>query len=235
MALRSISIIIPVYNEEKTIAEVIRTVQKANTGRLKKQIIVIDDGSTDKTAAAVKKLRGITFIRHRKNAGKGAAVRSGFLQATGDIVLIQDADMEYTPTEYPKLLKPFFENKADVVYGSRFVGSGSHRVIYFTHHAANKFLTLYSDILTNLNLTDMECGYKLFSRKVVDSIKKKLVSNRFGIEPELTARISKIRGVRIFEVGITYQGRTYDEGKKIGFIDGVKAILEITWFNLFSN
>lgn len=234
MALRSISIIIPVYNEQDTIIDVIKKVQKANTLRLKKEIIVVDDGSTDLTYKRIQKIPTIVKIRHAKNAGKGAAVRSALLRAKGDVILIQDGDLEYSPSEYPKLLKPFFESAADVVYGSRFVGSESHRVIYFTHHVANKFLTLYSDLLTNLNLTDMECGYKLFSKSVVNQIKKKLVSNRFGIEPELTARISKIKGIRIFEVGITYQGRTYEEGKKIGFIDGVKALIEITRFNLFT-
>ncbi len=234
MKLRTISIIIPVFNEESTILTIISRVKKANTLRLKKEIIVIDDASTDHTVQKVKQLKDIKLIRHRSNLGKGAAVKTGLLRSTGDIVVIQDADLEYLPEEYPKLLQPFFSSQADVVYGSRFVGSESHRVIYFTHHVANKLLTWYSDIWTNLNLTDMECGYKLFSRPVVDYLKRRVVSKRFGIEPEITARISKIVGVRIFEVGISYQGRTYEEGKKIGVIDGLKAIIEITYFNLFS-
>lgn len=234
MTRRTLSIVIPVYNEAATISEIIAKVRKADTKKLHKEIIVVDDASTDGTLKTLKRMKDIVCVRHKRNRGKGAAVRTGFLRARGDIVLIQDADLEYLPQEYPKLLRPFFENGADVVYGSRFVGSESHRVIYFTHHVANKILTWYSDVLTNLNLTDMECGHKLFSRDVIDQIKDKLVSKRFGIEPEITARIAKIKGIRIYEVGISYQGRTYEEGKKIGVIDGLKAIFEITYFNLFT-
>lgn len=232
--LQSISIIIPVYNEAATIASLIASVRKANTLRLKKEIIVIDDGSTDTTVRIVRRFPKVTLIKHRKNQGKGAAIRTGMRKATGDIVLIQDADLEYSPSDYPHLLQPFFAFQADVVYGSRFRGSEARRVIYFSHHIANLFLTFYSNVLTNINLTDMECGYKVFSRFVAQKIERKLVSNRFGIEPELTARIAKIKGVRFYEVGIGYQGRTYEEGKKIGLWDGIKALYEITRFNLFT-
>lgn len=233
-ALKTISIVMPVYNEEKTLPIIIDAVKKSDTRGLKKEIIVVDDGSTDRTAAVASTLKGIRFINQKKNRGKGAAIRTGFLSATGDIVLIQDSDLEYSPVDYPKLIDPFFTFHADVVYGSRFKGSDATRVIYFTHFLANHFLTFYSNLWTNINLTDMECGYKAFRRWVVDAIKHRLVSNRFGIEPELTARVAHLPSVKFYEVGIHYQGRTYEEGKKIGVVDGIKALLQITWFNLTS-
>lgn len=232
--IRTISILIPVFNEEKTIADIIDRVKNANTLGLRKEIIVINDGSTDDTVKIIKKINEIVSITHRENGGKGSALRAGFLKSTGDIVLIQDADFEYSPDDYPHLIEPFLVSQADAVFGSRFRGSESRRVFYFSHHFANQILTFLSDILTNINLTDMECGFKAFNRPVVDSIKKKLVSNRFGIEPELVARVAKIPNIRIFEIGVHYQGRTYAEGKKIGFMDGIKAIIEIIRFNVFS-
>lgn len=234
MPLSTVSIVIPVYNEQQTIKTLIARVKKANARGLRKQIIVIDDASSDHTYRILKRLKGIQIFRHRYNRGKGAAIRTGLKKATGDIILIQDADLEYSPSDYPKLLTPFFTLGADVVYGSRFRGGEATRVIYFSHYVANHILTLYSNIWTNINLTDMECGYKVFRKTTVDQIRHRLVSNRFGIEPELTARIAKIDGIKIFEVGISYQGRTYQEGKKIGLIDGVKALIQITWFNLWN-
>lgn len=232
--LRVISILIPVFNEKNTILAIIQQVKRARTLGLKKEIIVIDDGSTDKTHLLLTKVTGIVVIRNRKNHGKGHALRQGFARATGDIILIQDADNEYSPADYPKLLEPFFVYGADVVYGTRFRGGEARRVIYFSHHVANQILTWYSNVLTNYNLTDMECGYKVFRKSVIKDIYPSLVSNRFGIEPEITARIAKHKNVRLYEVGITYQGRTYAEGKKIGVIDGLKAIFQITFYNLFA-
>lgn len=233
--LTSISIIIPVYNEADTIADIISQVKKSDTLGLKKEILVINDASTDTTAKTLQKIPGIRVITHDMNQGKGAAIKTGFLEASGDIILIQDADLEYSPADYPKLLGPFFKYNADVVYGTRFRGGAARRVIYFTHQFANQILTFYSNLLTNLNLTDMECGYKLFRHEVLQDIAAKLSSKRFGIEPELTARIAKSKGLRLYEVSVTYQGRTYEEGKKIGFPDFLKALYEITFFNLFSD
>lgn len=232
--LQKLSIIIPVYNEQDTIAETILRVKKSNSLKLSKEIIVVDDASSDKTAKVLKKISGIKIYTHDENRGKGASLKTGFLKAKGDIVLIQDADSEYSPADYPKLLEPFFIFNADVVYGSRFRGSDARRVIYFTHHVANQLLTFYSNMLTNFNLTDMECGYKVFKKSVVKVIVPKLMSNRFGIEPEITARIAKIKELKLYEVGISYQGRTYQEGKKIGVIDGLKALFQITFYNLFT-
>ncbi len=230
---QTISIVIPVFNEEQTIDILIESVRNADTLGLRKEIIVVDDASTDGTKAVLQKIKNIKLFSHEKNKGKGAALRTGFAKATGDIILIQDADTEYSPADFPKMIEPFLLFKADVVYGTRFRGSDARRVIYFTHQCANHILTFYSNLLTNLNLTDMECGYKAFSKATIDVLVPKLTSNRFGIEPELTARIAKIKGIKIYEVGISYQGRTYEEGKKIGAIDGIKALAQITFFNLF--
>lgn len=233
--LKTISILIPVFNEESTVEQIIAAVKKSDTRDLKKEIIVIDDASTDKTSKILNKIPGIKVISQKHNQGKGAAIKAGLVSAKGDLILIQDADLEYSPSDYPKLLDPFFRFEADVVYGTRFRGGAARRVIYFTHQFANQLLTLYSNVLTNLNLTDMECGYKVFRRTVTDTFASKLKSDRFGIEPELTARISKIPALRLYEVSVTYQGRTYEEGKKIGFKDGIRAIYEITHFNIFED
>jgi glycosyltransferase involved in cell wall biosynthesis len=233
-SLSTVSIVIPVYNEEKTIATLINSVKKSDSLKLKKEIVVVNDCSTDNTLKVLKEISGIKVYSHEVNQGKGAALRTAFSKCTGDLVLIQDADFEYSPDDYPKLLDPFMRYGADALYGSRFRGSEARRIIYFTHHVANQLLTFYSNVLTNLNLTDMECGYKVFRKETLDQFASKLTSNRFGIEPELTARLAKIKGLKFFEVGITYQGRTYEEGKKIGFMDGIKALYEITYFNLFT-
>ena len=231
--MKKLSIIIPVYNEKETILEILKRVENVDLF-LEKEIIIIDDCSFDGTKEILKRLEGqYKILYHSKNQGKGSAIKQGFLKATGDIIIIQDADLEYDPNDYWKIIRPILENKADVVYGSRLLSSDYHRVLYFWHSIGNRFLTLFSNALTDLNLTDMETGYKSFRKEVIDSFKHKLQSNRFGIEPEMTAKIAKGKW-RIYEVGISYSGRTYEEGKKINWKDGIAAIWHIIKFNLFS-
>jgi glycosyltransferase involved in cell wall biosynthesis len=217
-----LSVVIPCYNERATIAELLAAVRASPVPDL--QIIVVDDGSTDGTRELLQdELRDAAnvILLHESNLGKGAALRTGFAAATGDLVVIQDADREYNPDEYPKLMAPFLDNsRADVVYGSRFAGGQAHRVVYFWHMVGNRFLTLLSNMLTNLNLSDMETGFKMFRREVVQAVD--LRESRFGFEPEITAKLAR-RGCVFYEVGISYHGRTYAEGKKIGWKDGVRA------------
>jgi glycosyltransferase involved in cell wall biosynthesis len=218
-----LSVVIPVYNEINTILDIIARVRGTP---LAKEIIVVDDGSTDGTRTVLQNLPAsddLKIILQANNKGKGAALRAGFAEVSGDIVVIQDADLEYDPAEYPVLIQPILANKADVVFGSRFL-SGPHRVLFFWHYAGNRLLTLLSNILTNLNLTDMEVGYKVFRADLLKKIT--LRENRFGFEPEFTAKVSKIR-CRIYEVPISYSGRDYSEGKKIGWKDGIAAIFFI--------
>ena len=223
----------PVFNEKNTILKILAKVEAASARGLEKEIIIVDDFSSDGTRELLKSLESKhKIIYHQKNQGKGAAFKSGFQRASGDVIVIQDADLEYDPADYEALLEPIHEGWADVVYGCRFRGD-KQRVLYFHHYLGNRFLTLLSNLFTNLNLNDMETGYKVFRREVADSFKSKLKSKRFGIEPELTARVAKGRW-RVYEVPINYYGRTYEEGKKIGWRDGVKAVFGIIWFNLFS-
>jgi glycosyltransferase involved in cell wall biosynthesis len=228
-----LSIVIPVYNEVKTLQEVVRRVRSVDLP-LSREIILVDDASHDGSRAIVESLAGdgVRVFFHAVNQGKGAALRTGFKEAQGDIVLIQDADLEYDPSEYPKLLTPILADKADVVYGSRFIGSEAHRVLYFWHMVGNRFLTLLSNMLTNLNLTDMETCYKVFRRQVLAGIV--IREDRFGFEPEITAKVAR-QGVRIYEVGISYSGRTYQEGKKIGWRDGMRALYCIVRYRFFAD
>jgi glycosyltransferase involved in cell wall biosynthesis len=229
-----VSIIIPVYNEIKTIRQILAAIKAVDLGGLEKEIIIVDDCSTDGTKEALKELAdSYRVFFFEKNQGKGAALRKGFSLASGDFIIMQDADLEYDPKEYPLLLGPLLEGKADVVFGSRFMGDRPHRVLFFWHSVANKILTLFSNMLTDLSLTDMETGYKAFTREAINKILPHLHANRFNIEPEITARVAQQK-LRLFEVGISYYGRTYAEGKKIGAKDAFGAIWSIVKFNLFS-
>ena len=225
-----LSVVIPVYNEVSTIEELVYRVQGIP---IDKQIVLVDDASADGTwdkLAALEVDDSVVVLRHERNRGKGAALRTGFAAATGDIVLVQDADLEYDPREYPRLIQPILDGKADVVYGSRFVGGESHRVLYFWHSVGNRALTMLSNICSNLNLTDMETCYKVFRREILQGLE--IEENRFGFEPEITAKVSKIRNIRIYEVGISYDGRTYNEGKKISWRDGLSALRCIIKYNI---
>jgi glycosyltransferase involved in cell wall biosynthesis len=227
-----LTIVIPCFNELGTITTVVEAVKKSPVKD--KEIIVVDDCSTDGTRDLLQTLvepQVDKIIYHKKNRGKGAALRTGFAAATGDIVIVQDADLEYDPQEYPRVIGPILDGKADVVYGSRFMGGFPHRVVYYWHMVGNQVLTMLSNMFTNINLTDMETCYKAFRREVIQSIQ--IEENRFGFEPEITAKVAKM-GCRIYEVGISYYGRTYSEGKKIGWKDGFRAIYCIVKYNLFA-
>jgi glycosyltransferase involved in cell wall biosynthesis len=230
MAWMKLSVVIPCYNEADTIEKIIDAVLSAPYPD--KEIIVVDDCSTDGTREILKKkieAKVSRIVYQSSNQGKGAALRQGVQAATGDVIIIQDADLEYDPAEYPKILQPIIDNKADVVFGSRFMGAEAHRVVYFWHRVGNGLITLISNMLTNLNLTDVETCYKAFKREIIQSIT--IEENRFGFEPEITAKIAKTK-CRIYEVGISYYGRTYDEGKKINWKDGIRALYCIFKYNL---
>ena len=225
-----LSVVMPVYNEAATIQKIVETVLAQP---IVAELIVVDDGSNDRTADVLTGLQSsnarLVVQRHERNRGKGAAVRTGFEKANSSVVVIQDADLEYDPSEYPKLLQPILDGRADVVFGSRFVGSEAHRVLYFWHFVGNRFLTLLSNVLTNLNLSDMETGFKAFKRDVIQKIEIK--EDRFGIEPEMTAKVARL-GVPVYEVAISYSGRTYAQGKKVTWRDGVSALRCILQYNL---
>ena len=239
LIINKISIIVPAFNEESTITIIAdKLLNLYLVNNIKKEIIIVNDCSTDNTEHLIQNIiksnptAEIKSIKHEKNLGKGAAIHSGIKNATGDYLIIQDADLEYDPSEINKLLKPVLEGYADVVYGSRFIGGSPHRILFFWHTIGNKFLTFLSNFFTNLNLTDMETCYKLFKTSIIKTIP--LQEKRFGFEPEITSKIAKIKGIRIYEVGISYYGRNYLEGKKINWKDGVKAIYCIIRYNLFN-
>jgi len=240
MQPKILSIIIPVYNEEKTIHLILDKIKQVELiGELEKEIVMVNDFSSDNSWDRLIEYKeknpdiNISLFSHNVNKGKGAALHTGIQEANGDFIIIQDADLEYDPFEYNELLKPMLEGHADVVYGSRFMGGKPHRILFFWHSIGNGILTLMSNALTNLNLTDMETCYKLFKADVIKNLN--LNEQRFGFEPEVTAKIARIPGVKIFEIGISYYGRTYEDGKKIGWKDGVRAIYCILKYNLFSN
>lgn len=230
---KKLSIIIPVYNEEKTVQELLETVLAVPL-ELEKELVIVDDCSKDNTFSIISQLKenhpSLRVSRNEKNKGKGFSVSRGIDEASGDIIIIQDADLEYDPNEYPKLLAPILQGNADVVYGSRFATSGPKRVLYFWHYVGNKILTLFSNMVSNLNLSDMETCYKMFRAPVIKAIK--ITEKRFGLEPEITFKLSKIKGLRIYEIGISYHGRTYEEGKKINWKDGARAFY-VLFKNLF--